>query len=188
MWSMLVIMLILPLSAPAWVAAQQLYACKTPEGRLTMQDTPCPAGSAERPIEQTEAKPPQPRGVLQPPPSSAQKSRSFRSKKVLASTEFEPQVPLKECVNMNDVGTKVVRHGRRRSDFQWKVDVSNRCPQPVRVTVMFGVYDRDDFAIQSQQKRLHVPARGSTIVQGTLLLSPANIQRLASKKAEISLP
>lgn len=170
------------LLAPGFVAAQQLYKCTTADGRLSMSDIPCPTGSAQTVIEPLEQRP-----TSTPPSKSRSAKTAKRRQQPLSADGLEPEVPLKECVHLNDAATVMFTQGRHRRTMRWKADVSNRCRRPLGVTVTFGVYDRDEFEIQAQRKKLRLPPRDNITVQGALSLSAGEAQRIASKKTEMVL-
>ena len=182
MWSHQLIGLLLILSLPACLAAQTLYKCRTPEGRLVMSDTPCPGESATTVIESEGETHRQPAG---PAGKAASPSKVGRDTRPLLREDLEPPVPRQACLTINDVATNVSDHGRYSKDLTWKVQVSNRCPQPLRITVTFALYDRDQFAIRSARKGLHVPARESAAAQGRMLLRLGEFQRVSEKQATL---
>lgn len=191
MWMRLMLGVTLSLLCSGLLEAQPLYTCKTPEGRLVIRDTACPAGSTEKirePQEVEPSPPPSPPPPSQQPRRASRRPQTARPAPLPAPVDLEPEVPLDACVNMNDVATEVVSRNARRQDLKWKVDVSNRCKRPLQAIVVFGVYDRNEFEIRATRRKIRVPARDSTTAQGTMSLPLSDFKRISSKKAEVYLP
>ncbi|MGE3539598.1 MAG: DUF4124 domain-containing protein [Candidatus Tectimicrobiota bacterium] len=175
--------LLVCLLLPALVLAQDLYTCTTADGRRDVRDTPCPLDRHETRIERQEPSAP-------PPDQAAGKARRASRPSAVARQTYvpsEPEIPLKECVHVNDVATTVSDSGRFRYQLHWKVELSNRCTRPRPITLTFGLYDKNDFEIRATQRRLRLPARDGLTARGTLQLSQNELQRISAKKADVQL-
>ena len=56
--------------------------------------------------------------------------------------------------------------------------MANSCEQPFQASVNFNIYDSDDFEIDSDDETVLVPANGTVVARGTMLISPS--QRLSA--------
>ena len=66
--------------------------------------------------------------------------------------------------------------------------MANSCEQPFQVSVNFNIYDSDDFDLDSDDETVLVPAKGTSIARGTMLVSPpSKAQRMSKQGASLSL-
>lgn len=185
MWRQQTALLVLILTIPVGLGAQELYKCQTPEGRVMVSNAPCPAGSTETVIErsgETDVLPPVSADAPLPFPAA---DHPGREKRALSAAELEPQVPVQECLHINDVATSVHGAKRRSSELAWKVDVSNRCKRSFKVLVTFGIYDKNDFQLRAARQRIHVPARDRVWAHGTMVVPTDQLQRISAKRAHL---
>ena len=183
MWRQQTALLVLILTIPVCLVAQELYRCKTPAGRVMVSNAPCPAGSTAIVIEsigETDALPPV--SANAPLPAA---DHPRRQKRALSRADSEPQVPVEECLHINDVATSVRHAKRRSSELAWKVDVSNRCKRSFKVLVTFGMYDKNDFQLRAARQRIRVPARDRVWAHGTMVVPTDQIQRISAKRAHL---
>jgi hypothetical protein len=90
-----------------------------------------------------------------------------------------------ECLHVNDVATSVRPAKRRSSELAWKVDVSNRCKRAFKVTVTFGIYDKDEFQLRAGRQKIRVLARDRVWAHGTMVVPTEQLQRISAKKAHL---
>ena len=66
--------------------------------------------------------------------------------------------------------------------------MTNSCGQPFQVSASFSIYDSADFELDSDDEAVFVPANGTGIARGTMLVSPpSKAERMSKQGASLSL-
>ena len=60
--------------------------------------------------------------------------------------------------------------------------MANSCEQPFQASVNFNIYDSDDFELDSDDETVLVPANGTVVARGTMLISPLSKAQRMSKQ------
>ena len=96
--------------------------------------------------------------------------------------------PAADCLYTEDFDSSVLDSNNTFVELAWRVNVANSCEQPFQVSVNFNIYDSDDFELDSDDETVLVPANGTGVARGTMLISPpSKAQRMSKQGASLSL-
>lgn len=96
--------------------------------------------------------------------------------------------PTADCLDIEDFDSSVLDRNNTFVELAWRVNVMNSCGQPFQVSVSFSIYDSEDFELDSDNETVLVPANGTGIARGTMLVSPpSKAQRMSKQGAALSL-
>ena len=96
--------------------------------------------------------------------------------------------PAADCLDIEDFDSSVLDSNNAFVELAWRVNVANSCEQPFQVSVNFNIYDSDDFELDSDDETVLVPANGTGVARGTMLVSPpSKAQRMSKQGASLSL-
>ena len=96
--------------------------------------------------------------------------------------------PAADCLNIEDFDSSVLDRNDSFVELAWRVNVTNSCGQPFQVSASFSIYDSDDFELDSDDEAVLVPANGTGVARGTMLVSPpSKAERMSKQGASLSL-
>ena len=96
--------------------------------------------------------------------------------------------PAADCLEIEDFDSSVLDRNDSFVELAWRVNVTNSCAQPYQVSVSFSIYDSDDFELDSDDEAVLVPANGTGIARGTMLVNPpSKAARMSKQGASLSL-
>ena len=96
--------------------------------------------------------------------------------------------PAADCLDIEDFDSSVLDSNNIFVELAWRVNVANSCEQPFQASVNFNIYDSDDFELDSDDETVLVPANGTVVARGTMLISPpSKAQRMSKQGASLSL-
>jgi hypothetical protein len=93
---------------------------------------------------------------------------------VATATETAVEDPAAECLEIVEFDSSTLDRNDTFVELGWKVEISNTCAQPFSVYAQFAIYDADDFELDNGSEAVMVPANGSAIARGTMLVSPTS--------------
>ena len=96
--------------------------------------------------------------------------------------------PAADCLDIEDFDSSVLDRNNVYVELAWRVNVTNSCGQPFQPSVSFSIYDSEDFKLDSDNETVFVPANGTGVARGTMLVSPpSKAQRMSKQGASLSL-
>ncbi len=96
--------------------------------------------------------------------------------------------PAADCLDIEDFDSSVLDSNSVFVELAWRVNVANSCEQPFQASVTFNIYDSDDFELDSDDETVFIPANGTVVARGTMLLSPpSKAQRMSKQGVSLSL-
>ena len=96
--------------------------------------------------------------------------------------------PASDCLNIEDFDSSVLDRNDTFVELAWRVNVTNSCDEPFRVSVNFSIYDSEDFELDSDDETILVPVNGEGVARGTMLVNPpSKAQRMSKQGASLSL-
>ena len=96
--------------------------------------------------------------------------------------------PANDCLKIEDFDSSVLSRNDVFVELAWRINVANSCAQQFRVSANFSIYDSDDFELDSDDETVLVPANGTAIARGKMLVSPpSKAQRMSKQGASLSM-
>ena len=96
--------------------------------------------------------------------------------------------PASDCLNIEDFDSSVLDRNDTFVELAWRVNITNSCDEPFRVSVNFSIYDSEDFELDSDDETILVPVNGEGVARGTMLVNPlSKAQRMSKQGASLSL-
>ena len=99
-----------------------------------------------------------------------------------------PSNPAADCLKIEDFDSSVLDRNNSFVELAWRVNVTNSCGQPFQVSANFSIYDSNDFELDSDDEVVLVPANGTGVARGTMLVNPpSKAERMSKQGASLSL-
>ena len=93
-----------------------------------------------------------------------------------------------DCLKIETFDSSILSTNDVYTELAWKVDVANSCDKSFSVKVIFTIYDKDDFELDSDSEAVFISARSTGKARGRMLVSPPEkARRLAKQGASLSL-
>ena len=107
---------------------------------------------------------------------------------VTAPAEIPGQQGHADCLKVQAYDSSVLSKNDVFTELAWKADVSNSCVEAFNVRVVFTIYDKDEFELDSDNAGIPVPASGTGKARGKMLVSPPEkARRIAKQGVRMSL-
>ena len=132
-----------------------------------------------------------PVAALKAPPQAAIESATGAGEPASVPTEASSPAaasggsttqPNNTCVKIGTYDSSVLSSNDSFVELAWKADVENSCDVPARVKVLFQIFDKDEFELDSDSKTVFVEAHDVGKARGKMLVSPPEKARRMAKQ------
>jgi len=94
----------------------------------------------------------------------------------------------KDCLKFQGLDSSVLSSNDVFTELAWKADVVNSCADTYQVRVVFTIYDKSEFELDTDSQNVLVPANGVGKARGKMLVSPPEkAHRMAKQGVTMSL-
>lgn len=97
-------------------------------------------------------------------------------------TPPSPRPSVADCLKIETFDSSVLSSNNTFTEVAWKADVLNSCSESFNVRVVFKLYDKDEFELDSDSESLHVPASSTGKARGKMLVSPPEKARRMARQ------
>lgn len=127
-------------------------------------------------------------GLVLPDTPPATGTKSTTSADTRPTPGASPPIPsAAECLKIETFDSSVLSSNNTFTEVAWKADVSNSCAEPFDVRVVFKLYDKDEFELDSDSESLHVASSSTGKARGKMLVSPPEkARRMARQGVSLS--
>ena len=88
----------------------------------------------------------------------------------------------RDCLKIDTYDSSALSSNSTFTEMAWKVDVSNSCQEAFDVKVMFKLYDKDEFELDTDTAALRIEGNSVGKARGKMLVSPPEKARRMAKQ------
>jgi hypothetical protein len=121
-------------------------------------------------------------------PALAPRDRDSAAREVKGSASDPPATAASNphdpatCLKVKAYDASVLSTNDVYTELAWKADVTNSCTDMFSVRVVFTIYDKDEFELDSDNAMIFVPSTGTGKARGKMLVSPPEKARRMAKE------